>query len=146
MYNTLLEDIKSAMKTKDSEKLSVLRLLYANIKNSLIDNSSKQVDDKFFYNILSKYIKELEENIENYSKLGRVDLVDKEEYELKVLKNYLPTQLTDEEIYSLVKSEVDKISDFSIKNMGEVINNISKEYEYRVTSKKISEIIRSKFL
>jgi hypothetical protein len=146
MYNKLQDDLKTCMKNKDNEKLSVIRLLYSQIKNEAINLRVTDISDDIFFSVLKKSIKEITENIDNYSKLGREDLSKKEKYELSILNDYLPKQLSDEDLFNIVKEEVNKIEGFSQKDIGIIIRKITEEYKNQVDGKRVSDIISKSFL
>ncbi len=146
MYNKLQDDLKTCMKNKDNEKLSVIRLLYSQIKNEAINLRVTDISDDIFFSVLKKSIKEITENIDNYSKLGREDLSKKEKYELSILSDYLPKQLSDEDLFNIVKEEVNKIEGFSQKDIGIIIRKITEEYKNQVDGKRVSDIISKSFL
>ena len=93
MYKKLGEDLKIYMKNAEKEKVSVLRLLLSQIKNEAIKIGANDISDDMVLNVLKSSIKEVEENIGNYTQLGKKELVDKEEFELSVLKSYMPKQI-----------------------------------------------------
>lgn len=146
MYNKLQDDLKTYMKNKDNDKLSVIRLLYSQIKNEAINLRVSDINDDIFFSVLKKSIKEIKENIENYNKLGRDDLSKKEEYELSVLSEYMPKQLSDEDLFNIVKKEVTNFSNFSQKDIGIIIKKITEEYKNQVDGKRVSDIISKSFL
>ena len=146
MYNKLQDDLKTYMKNKDNEKLSVVRLLYSQIKNEAINLRISDISDDIFFSVLKKSIKQIKENIDNYTHLGRDDLSKKEQYELSILSEYLPQQLSDEDLFNVVKKEVDKIDNFSQKDIGTIIKRITEDYKNQVDGKRVSDIISKSFL
>ena len=127
MYKKLGEDLKIYMKNAEKEKVSVLRLLLSQIKNEAIKIGANDISDDMVLNVLKSSIKEVEENIGNYTQLGKKELVDKEEFELSVLKSYMPKQISDEELSDLVKKEINSIENFSQKDIGRVTLKYLKE-------------------
>ena len=146
MYNKLQDDLKIYMKNKDTEKLSVIRLLYSQIKNEAIHLRVMDISDDIFFSVLGKSIKQIKENIENYDNLGREDLSKKEQYELSILIGYLPKQLSEQDLFNIVKQEVNKIENFSQKDIGIIIRKITEEHKNQVEGKRINDIISKSFL
>ena len=137
MYKKFLDDLKDSMKRKDTERLSVLRMLLSSIKNEQINLHTDDVDDDLFFKVLSKNIKQLNESIEIYKKSGNGERALKEENELTILHSFLPEQLSDSDISDLVAKEISKIDNFSQKDIGKVMNGISDKYKNRVDSQRI---------
>ncbi len=146
MYNKLQDDLKTYMKNKDNEKLSVVRLLYSQIKNEAINLRISDISDDIFFSVLKKSIKQIKENIDNYTHLGRDDLSKKEQYELSILIGYLPKQLSEQDLFNIVKQEVNKIENFSQKDIGIIIRKITEEHKNQVEGKRINDIISKSFL
>jgi uncharacterized protein YqeY len=146
MYKKLQEDLKEAIKTKDRDRLSVIRLLSSKLKDESINLHVKEISDDVFFDVLKKYIKQNKENIINYNNLNREDLAKKEEYELSILELYMPVQLSEDELIDIIKKEVSGIADFSQKDIGVIIKNITEKYTNRVDGKRISDIIRKLYL
>lgn len=101
ILETLQNDIKAAMKSKDFEKLLTLRTLLSEIKNVAINNR-KTIENSDCYDVLTKGIKTRQDAIEMYRKAGRQDLADKEILQIEIYRKYLPTQLTIDEISKIV--------------------------------------------
>ena len=146
MYKKLQEDLKEAIKTKDRDRLSVIRLLSSKLKDESINLHVKEISDDVFFDVLKKYIKQNKENIINYNNLNREDLAKKEEYELSILELYMPVQLSEDELIDIIKKEVSGIANFSQKDIGVIIKNITEKYTNRVDGKRISDIIRKLYL
>ena len=89
--------MKSAMRSKDSARLGTIRLLLAAIKQKEVDERIELVDSDIV-SIIDKMLKQRRDSIEAFNKADRKDLVDKEEFELKVLQDYMPQQLTEQEV------------------------------------------------
>ena len=137
MYNKLLDDLKISMKSKDTQRVSILRMLLSSIKNEQIASHSDEVSDDLFFSVLSKSIKEINESIDIYKKSNHIDKALKEEKELLILKSFLPLQISQEELGGIVKEKISKIDNFSQKDIGKVINEISSEYKNMVDSQRI---------
>jgi len=97
----LLEDMKSAMKARETVKLGAIRLLLSEVKNTEIDFG--QLDEAGFHKVVAKLAKQIREGIEEFSKAGREDTVEEEKQKLAVLESYLPQQMSDEVLMALVR-------------------------------------------
>lgn len=119
----LTEDMKTAMKAKDTARLSTIRMLISAIKNKEIDQRRELTEDDVA-SVISTAVKQRRDSIEQFKAGGRQDLVDKEEAEVAVLLSYLPQQLTESEIRDIVKSAIAETSSTSAKDMGKVMKVI----------------------
>ena len=125
-------DYKTALKSKDKNKISTYRLILAGIKDLDIKNRSgpkkKNTDENDIKQLLKKMIKQRSESIEIYKKNNRKDLLEIEQNETVVLTQYLPKQLNEEETKKLCADVVQKIGAASIKDMGKVMGELKKNY------------------
>lgn len=137
--------MKIYMKSRDSFRLSVLRLLLSDIKNEIIATHVDMPSDDLVFKVITKNIKQREESINIYRDINNIDLADSEEKELIFLREFMPQQLSDQELEDIVKLEIGKIDDFKMQDIGRVIGKISKDYPNRVDGKRISDSVR-KFL
>src|SRR5215208_1611025 len=133
-------DLTSAMKAQEKERLSTLRMLQSSIKNEQI-NSGHELSDEEAMTVIRKAVKQRLDSIEQYTKGNRPELAEKERVEMKLLKTYLPPELTDEEIESGVREIVASTGALSKKDMGKVMKEATARYRGRVDGKKIQEIV-----
>jgi uncharacterized protein YqeY len=119
----LTEDMKSAMKAGDKDRLKVVRLMLADIKRVEID-SRQEVDEAGVLSILEKAIKQRRDSIEQFDKGGRADLSAIEKAELEVIQTYLPEQLGEDELTALVDEIIATTGAESIRDMGKVMGAI----------------------
>ncbi|MGD9729398.1 MAG: GatB/YqeY domain-containing protein [Gammaproteobacteria bacterium] len=117
----LQEDMKTAMRARDSQRLGIIRLINAAIKQREVDERIT-LDDEQVIVVLSKMIKQRNDSIDQYGKAGRQDLVDKETYEIKVIEEYLPPALSEEELTGLIDRAVAQTGAQSVKDMGKVMS------------------------
>ena len=106
----ITEDMKNAMRAKDSERLGTIRLLTAAMKQKEVDDRV-ELDDAMVAAIVDKLIKQRKDSIEAFTKAERMDLADKESAELKVLQTYLPARLSADEVSAEVKAIVAELGD-----------------------------------
>jgi uncharacterized protein YqeY len=114
------DDLKTALKTSDSLKVSVLRMAKAALKNRQIDKREELSEEEIISVILT-LTKQRKESIEQFSKGGREDLAEKERQELSILQSYLPKQLTIEELDKVIIETIKESSAEGIKDMGKVM-------------------------
>ena len=101
LKSSILDDMKTAMRAKDKKKVGTIRLLTAAIKQIEVDER-KELSDADVVSIVTKMVKQRKDSAEQYTKADRQDLVDQEVYEISVLENYLPEQLSESEIVAPV--------------------------------------------
>ena len=113
------EDMKSAMKARETERLGALRLLLSAVKQREVDERVT-LDDAGVVGVVEKMIKQRKDSIAQYEKAARQDLADKEKYEISVLEGYLPQQLSAQEIEDAIGSALAKTGASSPADMGRV--------------------------
>ncbi|EIW17206.1 MULTISPECIES: GatB/YqeY domain-containing protein [Pelosinus] len=139
----LTEDMKQAMKDKESGKLrlSVIRMVRANIKNVEIDSKQELSDDEVL-GVVSKEVKMRRDSIEEFTKGNRLDLVENLEQEIEVLMKYLPEQLSETEVRTLVEQAVAESKAVSPKEMGKVMAVLMPKVKGRADGKMVNTIVR----
>ena len=119
----LQEDLKSSMKNKETVKKSVITLIRASIKQYEVDNRV-ELDEEGIIDLISKQLKQRNDALEEFKKANRDDLVSETEAEIKVLKEYLPQQLSEEELNEIVKETISEVGATSMKDMGKIMSAI----------------------
>lgn len=119
----LTEDMKSAMKAGEKDRLKVVRLILADIKRVEVD-SREELDDAGTLRVIEKAVKQRRDSIEQFTKGGREDLADIEKAELEVIQTYLPEQLGEDEIAALVDEAIAATGASGIRDMGKVMGAI----------------------
>lgn len=136
------EDMKNAMRAKNTELLGTIRLLLAAIKQREVDERTEQ-NDSNIVTIIDKMIKQRLDSIEQYQKGGRQDLADKEIAEMTILKQYLPAALTETEIKAIIDEAMSTIGATSIKDMAKVMAAIKIKAQGRADMGKLSATVKS---
>ena len=137
------EDMKSAMRSKDVALLGTIRLILAAIKQKEVDERIL-VDDNSVISIIEKMLKQRNDSIEAFKKANRNDLVDKEEFEVSVLKNYMPEQMNAEEVEKIIQEVIKKIGASSMKEMGPVMAQAKEILSGKANMAEVSKIIKAK--
>ena len=137
------EDMKSAMRSKDVALLGTIRLIQAAIKQKEVDERIL-VDDNSVISIIEKMLKQRNDSIEAFKKANRNDLVDKEEFEVSVLKNYMPEQMNAEEVEKIIQEVIKKIGASSMKEMGPVMTQAKEILSGKANMAEVSKIIKAK--
>lgn len=136
-------DLKEAMRTRDSKQIRVLRLINAAIKQVEVDEHL-EVDDNRLLAILDKMAKQRKESIEQYQTANREELVKQEQYELDIIKQYLPEPLSQQEIEKKVEEAIDQIGAQSMSDMGKVMGRLKPELQGKADLSEVSKLIKSK--
>ena len=140
------DEYKTALKSKDKNKISTYRLILSGIKDLDISNRSgpnkKETDDEDIKKLLKKMIKQRSESIEVYKKNNRNDLLEIEENEVNVLSEYLPKQMSEEETISICKQIIEKTGASSIKEMGKVMGELKQNHSDTIDFSKAGALIK----
>ena len=139
----IMDDMKSCMREGDKQTLGTIRLILSAIKQQEVD-SRKELEDGDVLAILDKMAKQRRESIEQFEKAGRDDLASKEKDELKVIQTYLPAQLSDEEIASIIDEAIQTTGAESMKDMGKIMGIIKPKMQGRADMSAVSALIKSR--
>ena len=146
------DEYKNALKSKDKNKISTYRLILSGLKDLDIQNRSgpnkKDTDDNDIKKLLRKMIKQRTESIEIYKKNNRQDLLQIEENEVKIMSEYLPKQLSEDDTKKLCEEVINKINASSLKDMGKAMGELKKNHsdsvDFSLAGKIIKEILNKK--
>ena len=138
----LVNDMKTAMREKDSARLDVIRLLRAAIQRKEVDDRVELGDDDVLA-VIQKQIKQATDSITQFTQGGRDDLADKEKFGLEIMQQYLPEQLSAEELQTLVAEAISTTGAESIKDMGKVIGMLKPKVQGRADMGQLSQMIKS---
>ena len=139
----ITEDMKTAMKAGDKERLATIRLALAAIKQREVDERIT-LDDAQVLAVLDKMIKQRREAIVQFQSGGRADLVAKETAEIGVLQAYLPSQMSEAEIDELIAQSIAATGASSVKDMGKVMGLVKPKVAGRTDMGKLSELVKAK--
>lgn len=138
----LQEDLKLAMKNKDTVKKSVITLIRAEIKQREVDTRTELGDDEVI-DVITKQLKQRRDAKTEFEKASRDDLVQEAEAEIEVLMEYLPQQLSKEELNEIVKETISEVGATSMKDMGKIMAAIKPKTKGRADGKMINELVKS---
>lgn len=139
----LTADMKSAMKDKDKQRLTTIRLILSAVKQVEVDERI-DVDDQRLLAILDKMAKQRRESISQYEQAEREDLADIERAELAIISTYLPEALSQQQITELVEQAISSTSARSMKDMGKVMATLKPQLQGRADMSQVSVLIKSK--
>jgi uncharacterized protein YqeY len=145
MREKINQDLKDAMKARDSAKVDTLRMVNAALKDKDIEarGAGKTLTEDDVLALLQKMIKSRQESLEIYEKAGRADLAAKEKSEIAVISAYLPQQLSEAEVAEAVKAAIAEVGAASIKDMGKVVAALKAKYTGRMDFAKASAAVKA---
>ncbi|MDP4096990.1 GatB/YqeY domain-containing protein [Paenibacillus sp. P96] len=137
----LNEDMKQAMKSKDKFKLSTIRMVRSTIKNLEIE-LKRDLDDNELLDILSREIKQRKDALQEFEKAGRDELAESNKAEIEILSQYLPAQLTEEEIKVIVQQTIQETGASSKADMGKVMAALMPKVKGRADGKLVNQAVQ----
>ena len=142
-------DLKDAIKARDAQRVSTLRLITAAIKDRDIaartEENAEGVSDETILAILGKMIKQREESARAYEEGGRLDLSQREREEARLIAEYLPRQLTDEEVRDAIRKAIAETGAASIRDMGKVMTELKARHPGRMDFARASAAVKEAF-
>ncbi|WP_375772049.1 GatB/YqeY domain-containing protein [Archangium gephyra] len=137
-------DLKDAMRSKNELTLSVLRMLKSSIKYKEVEpGATGPLDEASILQVIATLIKQRRDSVEQFKSGGRPELAEKEEQEISVLQNYLPKQLTPDELRAEVQAAITEAGAKSAKDMGAVMKLVSPKLQGRAEGRAISEEVKN---
>ena len=137
----LQDEMKTAMKSGDKRRLGVIRLILAAIKQREVDERI-ELDDTQVLAVLDKMVKQRRDSVEQFEKAGRTELADQEKYEIGVIQEYLPAQLSEDEISALITEAIAATGAQSMKDMGKVMGMLKPKLQGRADMGAVSGLIK----
>jgi len=139
----LTDDMKTAMKSGDKERLGVIRLINAGIKQREVDERI-QLDDTQVLSVLEKMLKQRRDSVSQFQAAGRTDLADKETFEIGVVQSYMPAQLSAADVDAIIAATIAEAGATGPKDMGKVMGLVRPKVAGKTDMGKLSEIIKGK--
>ena len=143
IMDKLMDQMKTAMKAHDKFRVNTLRLLISQLKNAKIE-AGEDLTPEQELNVLLAAAKKRKEAIQAYESSGRQDLLDNEQKELEIINEFLPEQLSDEEIEKEVSEIIQQVGATSLKDLGKVMGEAMTRLKGKADGKKVQTIVRSK--
>ena len=147
MRSELDENLKKAIKSQEKQRVATLRLINAAIKDRDIavrsEENTEGVSDDEIILILSNMVKQRKQSIVQYEEGGRIELAEREREEIKIIQEFLPNQLTEEEIEVEVSKIIDAGDQLSIKDIGKIMGELKAKFSGRMDFGKASEIVKA---
>lgn len=141
LKDQLTEAMKAAMRAKDKERLGVVRLILAAIKQREVDERI-ELDDTAVLAVLDKMLKQRRDSITQYNNAGRSDLAAQEEFEVGIIQEYLPAQLSADEINAIIDAAIAATGASDMKAMGQVMGQVRPQVQGRADMGAVSALIK----
>ena len=138
------EDLKAYMKSKDTFKLGVVRMVKGAVQLEKINLKKEELSDEEIIKLISKQIKMRKDSISEFTKAGRDDLVQQNEKEIEVLKEYMPEEMSEEEVINIINEAISTTGASNIKEMGKVMREVTPKVSGRFDMGRVSSIIKEK--
>ena len=138
------EDLKVYMKSKDTFKLGVVRMVKGAVQLEKINLKKEELSDEEIIKLISKQIKMRKDSIAEFTKAGRDDLVQQNEKEIDVLKEYMPEEMSEEEVINIINESISSTGASNIKEMGKVMREVTPKVSGRFDMGRVSSIIKDK--
>lgn len=138
------KDYIQAMKDRDTPRSAALNYLRAMIKQVKVDKRLEAIDDNEVIAVIKKQIKQRQDSIEQFEKGGRIDLAEKEKYEVALMKVYLPAEMSADEIKAIVSAVVVETGAMSMKDMGNVMKAVREKAGGKADGKLVSDLVKDK--
>ena len=141
--DNLKTQITDAMKARDSVRVSTLKMLSSELHNATIDNHNELSEEQEL-EVVKKEAKKRRDSIEAYEKAGREELAESEKQELKILEEYLPEQISDEELEKIVADSIDQTGASTMADMGKVMGLVKQKAGASADGSRIAELVKNK--
>jgi uncharacterized protein len=142
LLSQLNDDMKQAMKNKDKVRLSVIRMVKASLQNESIKLGKNELSQDEDLSILSRELKQRKDSLQEFKSAGRDDLVEKLETEIKIIQEYMPEQLSDEELSAIVQETIQETGASSKKDMGKVMSAVMPKVKGKADGAKINKLVQ----
>ena len=143
LKDQITDSTKNAMKAREKSRVAVLRMVTAQIKQVEVDDR-RELSNQDIESVLTKMIKQRRDSIEQFDKADRVDLSEKEKYEITIIEEFLPEQITEKELDDLLNSIIEEESVTSLKDMGRAMSVLKAKYASQIDMGLASGLIKSK--
>jgi len=142
LLERLNDDMKQAMKNKEKEKLSVIRMVKAALQNEAIKLGKAQLSEDEELTVLSRELKQRKDSLQEFENAGRTDLVDKTKAEINVLELYMPKQLSEEELVQLIRETIAEVGASSKADMGKVMGAVMPKVKGKADGSLVNKLVQ----
>ncbi len=139
----LVEEMKQAMKSNDTLRLSTIRMIRSALKNKEIE-LRKKLEDEDVVKVIQAMVRKGEESVEQFQTGGRMDLVEKEKKEIEISKSFLPQPLSQEEILKIIDQSIQETQASSLKDIGKVMKSVMPKIGGKADGKLINQLVKER--
>lgn len=140
LLGRLNDDMKQAMKNKEKNKLTVIRMVKAALQNEEIKLQNPLTEEEEL-TVLTREVKQYKDSLLEFEKAGREDLVDKLKSEIQILETYLPEQLTEEELLAVIQQSISEVGAASKADMGKVMSNVLPKVKGKADGSQVNRLV-----
>lgn len=140
LLDRLNEDMKTAMKNKEKDRLTVIRMVKASLQNEAISKGRDLSEDDELQ-VLTREVKQRKDSLQEFKKANRLDLAEKTENELEIISKYLPEQLSDDELEQIIVNTIQELKASSKKEMGKVMSAIMPKVKGKADGSKVNQLV-----
>ncbi|NIP31467.1 MAG: GatB/YqeY domain-containing protein, partial [Candidatus Dadabacteria bacterium] len=140
LQGKISEDLKSALKNQEKLRLSVLRMLMASVKNKVIEIGEKELSDEQIISVVNSEIKKRRDAVEEFNKVGRSDAAQAEKEEIDILLDYMPEQLSEQEIINLIDEAISELGIESVKDLGKLMKGLMPKVKGRADGSLVNRL------
>lgn len=141
VLDQLNQDLKDAMRSRDKQRLSVIRSVKSSLQNEAINKGQELIDDEIL-SVLNREMKQRKESLYEFEQADRKDLVDKTNIEIQILSEYMPSQFSDEELQQVVLETIEQVGATSKSDMGKVMGAIMPKVKGRADGSKVKNLVQ----
>lgn len=142
LLEKLNQDIKQAMKNKEKDKLTVIRMVKASIQNEVIKLGKNELSKEEDLTVLSRELKQRKDSLQEFKNADRLDLVEKTQAEIDVLVDYMPEQLSEEEVSAIVKQTIAEVNATSKEDMGKVMGALMPKLKGKADGSLVNKLVK----
>ncbi|PKR79033.1 hypothetical protein CEY16_04590 [Halalkalibacillus sediminis] len=141
LLERLNEDMKQAMRNKEKDKLTVIRMVKASLQNEAIKKKDGELSEEEELQVLTREVKQRKDSLQEFREADREDLAVKTEQELVIIEQYLPKQLTDDELKQVIQETIEEVGASSKQDMGRVMSAVMPKVQGKADGSKVNQIV-----
>ncbi|WP_027963474.1 GatB/YqeY domain-containing protein [Halalkalibacillus halophilus] len=141
LLDRLNEDMKQAMRNKEKQKLTVIRMIKASLQNEAIKKKDGELTEEEELQVLIREVKQRNDSLQEFKSANRDDLVTKTEQEIEILEVYLPAQLSDEELQQIVDQTIQEVGATSKADMGKVMSAVMPKIKGKADGSRVNQMV-----
>ncbi|MFC0522562.1 GatB/YqeY domain-containing protein [Pontibacillus salicampi] len=142
LLESLNQDMKTALKSKDKEKLSVIRMVKAALQNEALKLRKDELSEEEELTVLSRELKQRKDSLQEFKDAGREDLADKQLKEIEIIQSYMPAQLSEEELDAIIKETINEVGATSKGDMGKVMSAVMPKVKGQADGSQINQLVQ----